>query len=578
MKIPIPLNYRENCYYYRVIEIKHMKGVNKMSHIMLVNTPHTNTVTNTRFEENFGILYLEASLKKAGYDCYIIDGMAYNLSYDKVLEEILNNIPSVFIGFSAYGYNINQTVRLIRDLRKKGIKKHIIIGGMWASFKYREILSQVKEVDSVCVGEGEDLIVELSDAISRGIDLSLISGLATRNKNNSIVFTPRKFRDNLDALPVPDRRGYYFDLIKNKDYAAIFFSRGCHGRCTFCNIASYIKMCGGSPWRPRSPIAVADEIEYIINTTGVKSFDFIDDNFPGPNEKEREKCFLLAEEIIKRKLDIKFFIGCRVEGINSSLFEKLKEAGLTVVYLGVESWANYQLKRYNKKITVERALKAIKILDKLGINYFYYLLPFDPYVTREEIEENLTMVGKIGLEKIDFVSFCQKLYLNQYQPLFKKCYKDNLIRDFCPADLDNYKINYSQFYSEVKGIVEAGDTLAKLFYKILIKLRLTGKEKRIPVYQWTRVEKEILLAFKEKLYEYLREYFYSGKNDGACEFMRTKASKTCDNIYYFAEKITGKDIIEFKEHIIDIDGIKISTRPKGFNELISHIMKEDAIN
>jgi len=413
-----------------------------MPHVMLVSGPENDRSFEPRLEENLGILYLEASLEKAGYDCSIIDGLAYNLNYEEILKEILTCNPSLFLGFSIFSHELNNIINMIKDLRKKDFTQHIIIGGMWASHKYREILEEVKEVDSICVGEGEELVAELAYALDAGMKLCHIEGLATRNEDGTINFIPRKFRDNIDSFSVPDRRGYYFDLIKNKKAISLLFTRGCHEKCTFCSIASYIKLCGGPRWRPRSPAAVADEIEFLMRTTGIKKFDFVDDNFLGPSEIEREKCFHLSEEIIKRKLDIRFSVTSRVDGVNYELFETLKKAGLVEITLGIESWSDTQLKRYNKKVKREEIIRAIDILDGLGIDYKCFLLPLDPYVTREEIMDNLDMMEKHRPQDhvIIYSHFWRKIRLDPYLPLFRKCLRDNLIIDFQEKSCDDYNI------------------------------------------------------------------------------------------------------------------------------------------
>jgi radical SAM superfamily enzyme YgiQ (UPF0313 family) len=547
-----------------------------MSHILLVNAMERYGCFNPRFEENMAFLYFEEMLKRGGYKCSFIDGMAYDLTCEAIEKEILNNLPSMFIGFTIYATNINSTINIIKNLRKEGYRGHITAGGMWASFKYRQILNQVKEIDSVCVGEGEELIMELSEALYSGSNLNHIKGLATRGKDEEIIFTPRKFKDNIDDLPVPDRRGYYLEAIKKKNSIAMLSSRGCHRKCSFCGISSYIKLCGGRTWRPRSPIAVVDEMDYLLNTTGVKNFEFIDDNFMGPVTKDKERYYIFAEEIIKRKLDIKFVITTRVDVIDYELFKKFKEAGLAEVNLGIESLSEEQLKRYNKNITLEENLRGPIILDRLNIFYRCFIIPMDPYVTRKEIIENLDRMEKHRpLDHfVIYNYFWMTVRLTQYLPLFERCLKDNLIRDFNHHELDNFGIRYVPFHPDVHSIIETANTIRYLHNEITAKVNFEGRKKRMPFSEWDRIEEKISNTLAGRLYKYLREYIDCGSGEDGKEFIYKKMNKTCENISNFLEKVKREDILEFKEYIIDIDGIKISTRPRGFNELVSMIMGE----
>jgi len=535
-----------------------------MTDILLVSAPLKHNEFGIKIPaENLGILYLEASLKKAGYSCSIIDGMAFGLSYETILKEILSNLPSVFLGFSVFYSNINNTIRMIRDVRKNGFMGHITMGGMWAGFKYREILSQVTEVDSVAAGEGETLAVCLADCISEGKNYSHINGLATRGRDKSIIFTQEKLRDDIDTLPVPERRGYYFDIIKASGEVSILAGRGCHGRCSFCTIASYIKLCGGKRWRPRDPVRVVDEIENIVNNTGIKKFRFLDDNFTGSGRRGIKNCLLFAREILRRKLDIEFIVFPRIEGIDYELFSRLKEAGLKSVDLGIESLSDTQLKRYNKMVTVEENLKAIDILKKLGISYTCYLIFIDPYVSLEEIKENLPVIDRIGLEHFAGFPIVNFLTLNQYQPIFSMCLRDGLIKNFRPEDIDNINIEYSLFHSNVKDIVETSTLIFEIYYKCFNKL--DERKKRLPEKQWNRIFREICSALKKSFYKYFREYIDRGQLAGGPSFIYSKMGHIYDRICSFADTITAEDILEFREHIIDIDGIEISTLPEYLN-------------
>lgn len=529
-----------------------------MTDVLIVSTPlKQNECLETFAEENLGILYIEASLKHAGYSCSIIDAIAYGLSYESVLTEILSNPPLVFLGFSVFFNNISSTIRMIKELRTMGFKGHITIGGMWPSFKYKEILSQISEVDSVAVGEGEALSVCLADSITKCKDVSTIVGLATRGSDNSIIFTSAELRDDIDILPVPQRCGYYFDTIKAVKEVSILSSRGCHGSCTFCSVASYVKLCGGKRWRPRDPVKVVDELEFVIKQTGINKFRFWDDNFIGPGQIEREKCLLIANEIIKRKLDIEFSIFPRVDGIEYELISRLKEAGLIYIDVAVESLVETQLKRYNKMVSVEENLKAIEILKKLNVTYNCYLIFYDPYVTLDEIRQNLSMIDKIGLEHFAGLPISNFLSLNQYQPIFSKCLKDGLVENFMPEDIDNLTIKYSQLNSNVNGLIEAS-VMAFIIYNKCFNI-LFEMKKRIPSKPCNRIFAEICNALKERFYKHFCDFFNSGQATGGGSLIQSKMGHIYETVSSFADTITREDIVEFKEHIIDIDGVKIST-------------------
>ena len=53
--------------------------------------------------------------------------------------------------------------------------------------------------------------------------------------------------------------------------------------------------------------------------------------------------------------------------------------------MGIESSVSRQLALYGKGTTNTR---AIRIIERLGIDYMFFLIPADPYVTVDEILKN----------------------------------------------------------------------------------------------------------------------------------------------------------------------------------------------
>lgn len=79
-----------------------------------------------------------------------------------------------------------------------------------------------------------------------------------------------------------------------------------------------------------------DEMEEIVATAGAKEFRFIDDDFLGP-EKHRGWVHEIADKIAGRKLGITFACEARADEVDEDTLKHLKSAGLTEVFLGIES-------------------------------------------------------------------------------------------------------------------------------------------------------------------------------------------------------------------------------------------------
>ena len=123
---------------------------------------------------------------------------------------------------------------------------------------------------------------------------------------------------------------------------------------------------------------------------------FVDDQFVGPGKKGKAWAYQLGEEILRRKIGAPFTCSCRVNDIDRDLFGLLKEAGLTCVFVGVESGTERGLLTFNKRTSVAQNVDALATLDKLGIGYKIGFMFFDPYTTFEEVKQNLRFLSDIA--------------------------------------------------------------------------------------------------------------------------------------------------------------------------------------
>ena len=88
-------------------------------------------------------------------------------------------------------------------------------------------------------------------------------------------------------------------------------------------------------------------------------------------------------------------ISCRAEYVEPELFSKLRDAGLFLVYMGIESGIEQGLKMLHKQMTVEQNLAAVQTLKEPGFDFSYGFMLFDPSSTFESVRENLNFLRQI---------------------------------------------------------------------------------------------------------------------------------------------------------------------------------------
>ena len=317
----------------------------------------------------------------------------------------------MIVGFSLiFQYNIEDFKDLIESLREKGINCHFNAGGHYPSLRYKELLNIIPDLDSVTLFEGEYSFLELVQNIYAGKDWKNIQGIAYKENGNIVSNPLRPLENDLDNFPPPVRqplKTYAF----GKKYATILAGRGCHYNCSFCSIREFYSRPPGHVKRIRRPEMVVREMELLNEKLDCSIFMFQDDDFPVSRNKGKEWverfCKLLGENKLGDKILWK--INCRPDEVESDVFSLMKNKGLFLVYLGIESGTDEGLSRMNKHINADTNIKAVETLKQLGIQYDYGFMLFDPSSTKQSIRDNLDFLETICGDGSSPVTFCKML-------------------------------------------------------------------------------------------------------------------------------------------------------------------------
>ena len=141
--------------------------------ILLTLSPDTHRTS----EENLGLAYLTAVLRRAGFFVEIIDAWLEGLNENEVYEKIINDEKIGIIGISCYMSNNDKSLALAKRIRKDNQYVKLICGEFGSSFNDEKIL-QNKAFDYVMIEEGEKSIVQLCN---------YVLGTQMHEKNISLV-------------------------------------------------------------------------------------------------------------------------------------------------------------------------------------------------------------------------------------------------------------------------------------------------------------------------------------------------------------------------------------------------------
>lgn len=343
--------------------------------------------------ENLGLGYIAAYMKRNEISVRILDAPLYGWDANKAIEEILK-LDCKLIGVSIpYQEAAEEILSFISEIKKAKPDVHLTIGGIYPTFAYEELLTLFPAIDSVVVGEGEETATELASVIIYGGDIGNVKGIAYRAQAGIIKTEPRPSVENLDTLPFPARDTIEQNL-RVHNFATLITSRGCYARCSFCSVVPYYSAFG-QQYRMRSAENVLEEIELLYNKYGVRNIMINDANFIGGSTNARERARKIAEGILDRKLDLEIRIQCRVNDVEEELFALLKKAGLTRVYLGIESGSQAVLDRFKKDATVQQNIDALKVLAKLDLFVAMGFIMFDDRMNFNELNENINFLNQV---------------------------------------------------------------------------------------------------------------------------------------------------------------------------------------
>jgi len=312
------------------------------------------------------VAYIGGALKKHGFgDLKFLDAMTYYIGDEQLEQLIARHAPDVVMA-TAITPMIYQAQKTLEIARRAAPNCRTILGGIHPTFMYSQVLSEAPWIDYIVRGEGEEIIVELMQAIADGRDRDLrrsIQGLAFLEDGQLVATPARPVIEDLDSL-TPDWSlldwDKYIYVPLNTRVAVPNFARGCPFTCRFCSQWKFWRK-----YRVRDPKKFADEIETLVRDFKVGFFILADEE----PTIHRRKFTAFCEELIARKLPVHWGINTRVTDIlrDRDLLPMFRKAGLVHVSLGTEASAQLKLDRFRKETTIEQNKLAIRLLKEAGM-------------------------------------------------------------------------------------------------------------------------------------------------------------------------------------------------------------------
>ncbi len=341
-----------------------------------------------------GISYIAASLHAAGHFVTLLD-CTFEKNRNEALAKALA-VKAEIVGIYCMVTMLDDSLWFARQLRQQ--TRLLLAGGPLPTCDPVPFLEQF---DIVVRGEGEQTILDLLDAYPEDSNLAEIPGIVYRKRagldgDAEVVYTKdRPFAKDLDSIPFPAR-----ELLPNAQYiryarkkygysiTTVMSTRGCPYHCEFCSNVIF----GGS-YRERSPGNLVDEIEAALRL-GYDRISFADDVFT----MKKDRVVSVCEEILQRGLRFQWECLGRVDSLDDSTAIKMKQAGCTRIYFGIESADENILQLMKKKITPGQALKAVETARAAGLEVGAFFILFYPGDTNDTVLRTLHFATSLPLD------------------------------------------------------------------------------------------------------------------------------------------------------------------------------------
>lgn len=372
-----------------------------------------------------GIMSLSAVLKRAGHECVMFDQANPETPTDVIIEEINRRQPALvglsFLSTTSYPY----AKILARRIRATNPRVKLAFGGVFATLNASLVKLQCPEVDFVCRGDGEQLILDL---IERWGDPQEVAGL-TWARDGRVVSNPnRTMERHLDQWPFPDRESLPLDFVESmpldvpavlsmERFTTMQTSRGCPWPCVFCDIPIFNE----GKWRSRSPQHVVDEFKY-LQELGYGSVYFVDDHFLLQPKRIQAICQGLTDNGVTIQW------GCegRVDSVAQHLFPAMAKAHCRTIMFGVESGSQKVLDRLKKEQTLAEVETAVTNAKQGGIEIVHgFFVVGNPEETVEDMKATFDFASKLPLDTFGFNRLC----VYRGTPLWQEYVKRGLVSE-----------------------------------------------------------------------------------------------------------------------------------------------------
>lgn len=349
-----------------------------------------------------GILSIASYLEREGHEVFVYDCMGpYAVHGARANARIIVGYDPDIVGFSTTTSSFLDAYSIASIIKQAAPEIQVIFGGVHVSAMGGLLLEEFKNIDFLCLGEGEKTLSE----ILQGKNPEEINGIVFRSGTDIVTNPPRERIHDLDQLPFPAYEklpGFpsryelpLFSYIFSPG-ATMVTSRGCPYKCSFCDRSVF-----KNEYRYNSSQYMYEHVRYLYERFGVRHINIYDDLFTVHRKRVAEFCNLM----ISRPLPVNFNCAVRVGHADNELLRLLKDAGFLQISVGIETGDSELMDVHKKGVKLDEVEDTINRIKACGLRakgLFIMGLPGD---TENTIRKTSDLAVSLGLDDMNMSKF-----------------------------------------------------------------------------------------------------------------------------------------------------------------------------
>jgi len=321
-----------------------------------------------------------------------------------LVVDFLRERQPLFVGFGHTSNFSGLAARIVHDARPHLPRTTFVFGGVEATVNPELAL---RDCDYVCVGEGDDFIIEFISRLERAVPVNDLPNLAYLNGSGQLVQNPllENILD-LDRLPPIDHEPGDKWLVRDnrierdglpphsllRHRYATMTGRGCPFRCSYCCNSVFSQIYKGQYLRRHSvEYSINEILAHLERNPHVEAIEFYDDVFTINPKWIKE----WAAEY-KRRIGLSFCCYTYPSLVQREMLLQLKDAGLETLWMGIQSGSERTLKDvYERKGTQQQVIEAVDLISELKIDLLVDLIGTSAMESAEDKHATIDLLTRM---------------------------------------------------------------------------------------------------------------------------------------------------------------------------------------